>query len=220
MWRSARNTAHRTRRAGLATAAALLSALALAGGCVFRYPTDLEARVTGVVGPAGIREIVREDVAFYAPRHQALVVELSSRSDWVRRVDSLGAMVWLNAGFCGSRRLVYLATPWLFANGLPVVWANDNLPHPAEDGTYVVTGFLYVRDDRGDMKLLESHKQDPGQDYYDTYDLEGEARDVCLYVNGTTMQPGVPPLGYTYRSNVVVVGKEEIAAALRGAGRD
>ena len=99
---------------------------------------------------------------------------------------------------------------WPLGNGV------RNLPVRGEDGHYVVEGLLEVREDRQDVQLVRSSRIDRRQEYYDTFDLEREPRDVCLYAVGANYVRRILG-GFPYRSNVAVIPKEEIAVAFRRA---
>jgi len=197
----------------------MLLAVLLAGcetlfaGCERQYPRDLEARVVGLVDESVVREVTG-DPAYLRSTRDLMLIELSSATDWVDAADSKDAAIHLTGFLCDSEDGVVILTDYsLFVNGRRAGWplsdGTSNLPHANADGRYVVKGFLWLRD-HGATKLPASRRLDPDQEFYDSFDLAEDPRDVCLFVGGSTMW--LPT--FYYRSNVAVIPKEEIAAGL------
>ena len=90
-----------------------------------------------------------------------------------------------------------------------------NLPKRNGDGQYEVWGFVYVRKLRENSVLQEHRRVDPNQEYVDTFDLEQQQRDLCLRVVGANTSLHMP--FYLYRSNLVRVPAEDIAAVFRSS---
>ncbi len=196
-----------------------MTVLALAAGCVRHYPTDLDISVRDVVDRSGIVAIARS--AHYPrlvpPWERAILLRISSRENFVRRAASAGATISLDGHFCEGM-VANLVYHHLYVNGAPAKLPLEeggarNLPQADDDGLYVLDGFLKIRDEWARRELDHRDRIDPSQEYYETFDLEKRARDVCLYViRGTMWLPFS-----VYKSNVVVIPKEEIATVLMKA---
>ena len=94
--------------------AAVLLMLVAGSGCVRHYPADLGVELRGAVD----RESILRITGTYAPREdEAILVDLSSRTDWVARAKEQVASVQLSAGFCDGLLAPKLTTSRLFANG-------------------------------------------------------------------------------------------------------
>ena len=181
---------------------AVIGAVTIIAGCVRVYPPDIDVRVRGVVERSGVLGIVGDTrLPYWADRF--VVLELSSRSDFVGRADSKGALCILTAYFCDSDTDVpTLADSQLYVNGRLAMMKYDgipNLPEANDEGVYVVDGLLHVSDPRTFME-------------HDPFDLEKDQRDVCVYVVGGIK--AMPLSGF--KSNLVRIPKEEITAALDG----
>ena len=190
---------------------------ALLAGCERQFPRDLEAKLGRVADESLVQQIAGDPA--YVRADSVISVEFSSATDWVRAAASKSASLYLDGFFCELEdRVVLLTAPSLFVNGKRAARTMEdgtaNLPQPGADGRYVVKGFLWLRDGGG-IEVHENFRSDPNQEYYDSFDLAKDPRDVCLFVGGGTMWL---PL-FDYRSNVAVVPKEEIATVLaRGPG--
>ena len=185
---------------------------ALLAGCERQFPRDLEARL-GRVADESLLQQVTGDPA-YLPAHEVISVEFSSATDWIRAADSMDATMLLYGDFCERKSgLVRLTDPFVFVDGnwagLTLEAGVVNLPEPDADGLYVVTGFIWVRHE-GVSSVEEGFEVS-----YDSFDLEKDPRDICLYVRGGTTWLPI----FRYRSNVAVIPKEEIATVrARGPG--
>lgn len=223
------NRRHRSIRARLAKAAALLlacAALASTAGCVHYllgpqyFPTNVDIRVRGLVIQSRIHEFFGN--SYHAPRRDVVLVEVASRTDWIRRAVSKSATSWLSGDFCDSNRITLMVGSSLFFNGelaykavenkSPNPVTYPNLPTRNETGLYVVQGYIYVRNGPHEIRapLPESLRNDPAQEFYDKFDLERHPRDICVYVGG-----GAPFWTYHYNSNKVRISRDEIVAALQ-----
>ena len=183
--------------------------------CERQYPRDLNAKLGPTADAALLQRVTGESA--YLQENTAILVEVSSSTDWVGRAQQASATTQLEGQFCEWKdHLARVASPFLFANGQRIASrsggrkADGNLPLRDEDGLFVAQGFIHVRDDGNGTAMPSSVPLDRDQEYYRRFDLEQNPRDICLYVRGGTMWL---PL-FHYRSNVVVVPKEEIAAAL------
>ncbi len=195
-----------------------MTVLALAAGCVGHYPTDLDISVRDVVDRSGIVAIARsaQYPRVVPPLERAILLRISSRENFVRRAASEGASTRLDGHFCEGKVANLVGS--LYVNGAPAGLPLEeggarNLPQADDDGLYVLDGFLKIRDEWARRELDHRDRIDPSQEYYETFDLEKQARDVCLYVRGGTMWFRF----FAYKSNVVVIPKEEIATVLMKA---
>lgn len=231
MWIYAAHFANRSRgsiKARLAQAAKLLlacAALAATAGCAGHYPfgpeyfpRDLEIRVRGLVTQSRIHEFFGD--SWRAPNREAILIEVASRTDWIRRAVSRSADAQLEGDFCDSNRKTIVVGSGLFFNGertdrpvanqSPNPVTHPNLPTRNEAGLYVVEGYVYVRNGPYEVSLDEDSRDDPAQEFHDKFDLERNPRDICVYVRG-----GYPILTYYYESNKVRISKDETVAALQ-----
>ena len=201
----------------VAVRAAVLSTLVLGWGCVRHYPQDLQVELRGVVDREGIVRITGERFGPIVNADEAIVVDVSSRSDWITRAKRHVASRQLLGGFCDGRRVSRLTTLGVFANGalagigLPA--GGLNVPEPDEHGRYVVQGFLRIRE-RVEERFRGVSSHDDSL-YNLPFDLAAEPRDVCLHVRGGSAGPTFLP--YVYESNVARIPREDIEALLRGA---
>ena len=195
-----------------------LMTLLASGGCHLlepapeRYPKDLEVRVRGLVDQSRLKELVG-DGEFHAPKGEVVLIDVVSRTDWVRRIREAGASLHFDGNFCDSDRLVFVVSSWLFANGRMAGYSSEvgasNLPLRDEEGRYTLHGFIYVRSGPYKVSLHKDLRIDPSQEHYDDYDLEREPRDVCVYVAGGN------DARYGYISNTVRIPGGKIAAAIQ-----
>lgn len=186
-----------------------------AGGCERRFPRDIEVELVRVADEATYHRVTG-DRNYRRSTRSAILVEVSSATDWVRRAARSAATVWLKAYFCEEKeRMALLASPYLYVNGkfarATLEGGVPNLPQRDGEGRYVVEGFLSVRYE-GRAEVPDAFRLDPDQKYYDRFNLETHPRDVCFHVSGGTL---LLPL-FDYRSNVAVVRKDEIARVLDG----
>ena len=192
----------------------VLAAAASVAGC--HLPSlrinDLAASVEGPVGEADLRPIAGERYSSFAwgryasTQRQLLRVRLSTSRDMAQFAGRKGARIQVRWNFCGEPKLIVVGLGgWdAYVGGAQVPVHGGPSPTVTDErGRFAYDAVLYPRDPRS----AKDRWFPSGKYYEEAYDLEREPRDVCVRVVFSRMFSA-------YRTNVVTIPKEAIAAAL------
>lgn len=189
-----------------------LGCTALVGGCLLLVPQinyDLAASVVGAVGREDVRQFAGDRYVdspsfpskFSNGQGQVIRVRLSTSKDLVSFANKTGTFVSVKWHLCDiPEKDVVLGDIRAFVDGVEISWIKEKHSSvlPDRQGRFGYDAILYIRG----WFMNEETAGIEGR-----FDLEREPRDVCVRVWLPTKMGG-------YKTNVVRIPKDEIAAAL------